>query len=142
MKRYIAVFALVVCLVAPVMQQAQASTGDAYRAQADHISGVRTVSGGIYELSEDGTAVLLEPTSSEITELVVPARVVWAKRAYVVTAVADGACEGCGRLEYVTIGKNVSEIGTDAFKGCDKLLKFTSRTKRVTMRMLEDAGVL
>ena len=38
-----------------------------------------------------------------------------------ITAIADGAFEGCQKLKGVTIGTRVTQIGIDAFRGCKSL---------------------
>lgn len=52
-------------------------------------------------------------------------------RTYRVTSVAKGACKGNKNLSSVTIGKNISKIGADAFSGCRKLKKITVKTTKL-----------
>lgn len=54
-------------------------------------------------------------------KLVIPAKIVLAKKAYKVVGIEKKACKGMKKLTSVTIGKNVSSIGDKAFQGCKKL---------------------
>jgi len=50
-----------------------------------------------------------------------------------VTEIKAGACKGMKNLETVTIGKNVEKIGAKAFLNCKNVIKFTIKTKKLTM---------
>ena len=51
---------------------------------------------------------------------------------YKVTKIADNALSGNKKITSVTIGKNITEIGKNAFKNCPKLKKVTSKSSSIT----------
>ena len=83
-------------------------------------------SGGKYKLDgKKKTATLIAPENKNAKELVIPAKIEYESETYKVTAVAAKACKGMEKLAEVTIGSNVSSIGSEAFSGCGKLKHIT-----------------
>ncbi len=74
-----------------------------------------------YIVNEDGTATVVGPESENSpffwTRLVIPEKL----DGRYVTAVADGAFEGCFSLETVTLPDCITFIGAGAFRGCGNL---------------------
>ena len=66
-------------------------------------------------------AIFAGVTDKNIKTLVIKDTVKANGKTYKVTAIQGAACQGLKKLEQVTIGKNVTSIGQDAFKGCKKL---------------------
>ena len=52
--------------------------------------------------------------------------------AYTVTGIADKAFSGNKKLKSVTIGKNVTSIGKEAFRNCKNLNKITLKSTKLT----------
>ena len=48
------------------------------------------------------------------------------------TGIASRACKDLKQLASLTIGKNIAQIGTEAFYGCEKLQKITIQTVKLT----------
>lgn len=69
------------------------------------------------------TVSYLGTTSKSATTVKVPDTVIVDDITYTVTAIADKAFSGNKKIKNVTIGKNVTSVGKDAFKNCTKLKK-------------------
>ena len=65
---------------------------------------------------------LITFTNKKVKTLSIPATVTYNGIEYKVTVISDGAMKNAKKLKSVTIGKNISKIGKDAFRNC-KLLK-------------------
>ena len=65
---------------------------------------------------------LITFTNKKVKTLSIPATVTYNGIEYKVTVISDGALKNAKKLKSVTIGKNISKIGKDAFRNC-KLLK-------------------
>jgi hypothetical protein len=50
---------------------------------------------------------------------------------YKVTAISDKAFKNNSKLKSVTIGKNITKIGKEAFSGCKKLSKITIKSTKL-----------
>ena len=74
-----------------------------------------------YTVNEDGTATVVRPVNSNApfvwNRLVIPKKL----DGRYVTAIADGAFEGCFKLEAVYIPDCLNSIGARAFSGCTNL---------------------
>ena len=75
---------------------------------------------GKYELS-GSTATLVGVTNKKLTTLTVADTIKDGGKTYKVTKIAASACKGLSKLTKLNIGKNIKEIGKDAFNGCKKL---------------------
>lgn len=88
-----------------------------------------------YKVTGKNTVTFVGSRKKSITSLVVPKTVKLNKKSYKVTAVGAKACKGYKKLKKVTIGDNVTKIGTQAFSGCSRL-----RTVRITSKKLKSVG--
>lgn len=88
-----------------------------------YYNGTVTVGAYTYVLN-NGTAAL-KSVSKKTKKVTVPANVVYNGLAYPVTEVKSSACKGLKNLTSVTIGVNVTKIGSKAFYNCPKLKTVT-----------------
>ncbi|WP_026495747.1 leucine-rich repeat protein [Butyrivibrio sp. WCD3002] len=72
---------------------------------------------------KNGEAVYNGPTNKKVKNVVIPATVNINGQVYKVTKIAPKAFAKCKKLESVTIGPNIKEIGANAFTGKSKLQK-------------------
>lgn len=78
--------------------------------------------GGIYRIGKDRASVVYTgPVNANRRSLVIPNVVRFDGVACKVTAIAANAFRGNKKLQQITIGKNVQEIGACAFQNCTKL---------------------
>ncbi len=82
------------------------------------------VDGGHYTLN-GSKATLTSITDKNIKKLVVKDTVKANGKTYKVIAIDGTACKGLAKLTTLTIGKNVTSIGPEAFKNCKKLKTIT-----------------
>lgn len=75
----------------------------------------------IFESNGDGSCSVVGLGSFEGTELIIPAE---SPNGDTVIAIADGAFEGCGTLEAISIPATVKNIGSGAFVNCSSLVSF------------------
>lgn len=75
------------------------------------------------------TVAVVKPVKKTEKKMVIPATVKIGGNAYRVTAVSAKAFRKNVKLTQVTIGKNVTQIGKQAFEGCKKLQKVTLQSK-------------
>ncbi len=80
---------------------------------------------------KSGTAEYVGPYNREDTKATIKASVKIAGRTFQVTAVAANAGRGCSKLTKVVIGKNVTKIGSKAFKGCGLLKTIQIKSKKL-----------
>lgn len=90
-----------------------------------------TVGGLKYSLS-GSKATVTGPKDKNASMLTIPATIKANGKTYKVTAVKTSACKGMKKLTALTIGKNVRNIGKNAFYGCKKLQTINIRTKQLT----------
>ena len=91
-----------------------------------------TQSGGVYSLNHDKlTAVLTGPENKKATKLTIPAAVTENGNTYKVVEIKANACKGMTKLTKLTIGKNVTKIGKNAFSGCKKLKTITIKAAKL-----------
>ena len=69
-----------------------------------------------------------------LTQASIPAQVKISGENYKVTSVAAKALKGCKQLKNLTVGKNVTGIGKEAFQNCGKLTRITLETKNLTKK--------
>ncbi len=82
------------------------------------------VDGGHYTLN-GSKATFTGATQKDVKSLVIPDTVKANGKTYKVTKIEGAACKGLKKLSSVTIGKNVTAIGQDAFKDCKALKTVT-----------------
>ena len=87
------------------------------------------VKGILYTL-EKSTATV-SGADVNMTEITIPASIKVNGKTYKVTAIGAGAFKGF-KITSLTIGKNISKIGKDAFRKCSKLKTIKINTKKLT----------
>ena len=86
---------------------------------------ITKASNGTYE------AAYLKPIRKDTTNIKIPATIEINATNILITSVAPNACSGCQEVTKITIGSNVTEIGSKAFYQCSKLKNITI-PKKVT----------
>lgn len=80
--------------------------------------------------NEKGT-VQIKSVSSKVKEVMIPNAVLIGGISYKVTGIADGAFKNNKKLKKVVIGKNITAVGKNAFRGCKKLKTITIKGKNI-----------
>ena len=93
-----------------------------------------TKNGLTYQVTGKKTVTFVKPSKKTITKLVIPATVTKNGKKYKVTKINESACKNCKKLKTVTIGKNVSSIGKNAFYKCNKVKTLTIKTTKLTSK--------
>lgn len=78
------------------------------------------------------TVAVQAPTNKKIKSLTIPAIVKVQDKSYQVTSIAAGAFQKCSKLKKITIGKNVSIIGKNAFYQAKKLKQIVIRSSKMS----------
>jgi len=97
-----------------------------------------TVSGQKYEVTNTSknTVAYVAPKNSKKTAISVPATVKVTvngeKVTYKVTSIKDKAFKGNKKIKTVTLSKNITSIGKDAFKNCGKLKTMVIKSTKIT----------
>ena len=78
------------------------------------------------------TAVFLGPKDKNTKAITIPDTIKVNGKTCKVTEIKAKACQKLPKLEKVTIGKNVSKIGKNAFSGSNKIKTFIIRTTKLT----------
>ena len=78
----------------------------------------------------------VRPKSSAKGTIKIPATVKYAGVTYKVTSVADRAFRNNKKVTNLTVGKNVTKIGKNAFSGCKNLKTLTIRSTKLTKKGL------
>lgn len=76
-----------------------------------------TAKGICYEIISDTTAVV-SSCENEANEVIIPAKVTYSGKEYIVSGIGNNAFSNCSRLIQVTIPQSVVAIGNQAFAGC------------------------
>lgn len=97
----------------------------------DGIVQTGTVDKGIYNCWEDGTAQYTKCTTKSRTSLSIPDWVKIGGRTYTVISMEDSCIQKNTKVKAVTIGRNVAEIGDNAFYGCKQLKKIKIKSEKV-----------
>ncbi len=74
-----------------------------------------------------GTVTLTKPKKTTLTEATIPAKVSMEGVSFKVTKIKAKAFQNNKKLKTVTIGKNVATIGNQAFSGCTKMTRMTTK---------------
>lgn len=85
----------------------------------------------IYKITSSKTVAFGGVISNSVTTLSIPKTVKLGKKTYQVTAIASRACVNRTKLKKVTIGANVTKIGSYAFSGCKNLKTVTIKSKKL-----------
>ncbi len=84
-----------------------------------------------------GTVTYQAPKNKKEKLVTIPATIKVDGITYKVTAVAAGAFKNNKKVKSVTIGKNVSKIGSKAFYGCTKLNTLKIQSTKLTAKKIE-----
>ena len=90
-----------------------------------------TINGAVYKVTGKAMVEYLKPTSSKKASVTVPSTIKVSGVTYKVTSVADKAFKNNAKLTKLTIGTNVTKIGSNAFYGCKKLKTITIKTTKL-----------
>ena len=91
-----------------------------------------TVNGLKFRLDKDKkTASFTGPEDKQAESLAIPATIKAYGTTYKVTEIAANACRDLKKLAKVTIGKNVKDIGKNAFSGCENLKDIIIKTTKM-----------
>ena len=90
-----------------------------------------TVEKGIYSCWQDGTAHYTKCTTKNRISLRIPANVKLGGRSFFVTDLSEGCIRNNKKVRVIQIGKNVTQIGDEAFYGCKKLEKITIKSEKI-----------
>ena len=85
---------------------------------------IYTVCDGIRYGLKDNEAVVVTQ-SPDITDILIPAEVVYNGVSYAVTAIGESAFSDCASLTAITIHNGITSIGASAFKNCVSLTSIT-----------------
>lgn len=85
----------------------------------------------IYKITSSKTVAFGGVTTNSVTTLSIPKTVKIGKKTYQVTAIASRACANRTKLKKVTIGANVTKIGSYAFSGCKSLKTVTIKSTKL-----------
>lgn len=89
----------------------------------------------VYKVTKLGKCVAFRKViNKKITQIEIPDTVTIDGIKYKVTEISSNAFRGCTKLKKVVIGKNVSRIGKKAFFGCKNLKKIVVKTKKLSIR--------
>ena len=79
-----------------------------------------------------GTVTLLNTTSKDITEVIIPTTVNIKGISYKVTEISENAFVNCKKLQKVTIGTNIEKIGQSSFYNCSELFSVIIESKNIS----------
>lgn len=80
---------------------------------------------------KNGTVTVVRPLSKKIKKATIPAKVTYNQVTYKVTAVSKQAFKGCKKLKKVTIGKNVTTLGSRLFYKTGKVEAVVLKTRKL-----------
>ena len=81
--------------------------------------------------SSGGTVAYVKPVGKKSKSITIAASAVLDGHTFKVVAVSAKAYKGYSKLQKVTIGKNITSIGKNAFAGCKKLKKITIKSTKL-----------
>ena len=85
-----------------------------------------------YIVTGDTTVAFNGIVSNKTTKITIPETITYEGIKFKVTSIADNALKGKSKVTSVTISKNISKIGKNAFSGCKKLKTITVNTEKLT----------
>ena len=92
-----------------------------------------TISSKKYKITASGKVTFLGMTKKSSTTLAIPNTVKYSGKTYKVTSIAKNACQKQTKLKKVTIGKNITTIGSKSFYNCKNLKNITIKTSKLTL---------
>lgn len=92
-----------------------------------------TVSGRKYKITASGKVTFLGMKKKSLSTLSIPDTIKYSNKKYKVTSIAKNACQKQSKLKKVTIGKNITTIGSKAFYKCKNLKNITIKTSKLTL---------
>lgn len=99
--------------------------------QGNEIVQTGIVDKGIYSCWQDGTAHYTKCTTKNRLSLRVPANVRLGGKRFLVTDLGEGCMRGNKKVHVLQIGKNVTQIGDEAFYGCKNLEKISIKSEKI-----------
>ncbi|MBO4862881.1 MAG: Ig-like domain-containing protein [Eubacterium sp.] len=91
---------------------------------------------GVYVINEDGSVTFNGTTNKKIKTLVIPDTITIGDKVYPVTTIGKNAFKGYKKLTKVTIGKNVTKIGSKAFYKAKKLKTIIIKTRKLKKKSI------
>lgn len=83
-------------------------------------------------LTGTGIVAVYAPVSKSIKTVSIPAEIKIGGKSFKVTSIGESAFKNCKKLSTVSIGSNVTAIGTNAFSGDSALKKITIKSVKLT----------
>jgi len=83
-----------------------------------------------------GTVTYVAPSDKSAATVTIPATVEIDGVTFKVTAIEKNAFKNNKKVKKVTIGKNVTKIGSKAFYGCSKLKNLTIKSTKLTAKKI------
>ncbi|WP_170832668.1 InlB B-repeat-containing protein [Butyrivibrio sp. INlla16] len=80
-----------------------------------------------YQTTSSDTATVTKEDNKNITSVTISDTVTYNGKTYKITEIQSNAYKGCTKLKKLTIGSNVTKIGAGAFSGCKNLKNITVR---------------
>ena len=82
--------------------------------------------------SSGGTVAYVKPAGKKSKSITIATSTVLDGHTFKVVAVSAKACKGCSKLQKVTISKNITSIGKNAFRGCKNLKTIVIKSTKLT----------
>lgn len=86
--------------------------------------------------SSGGTVAYVKPAGKKSKSITIATSTVLDGHTFKVVAVSAKACKGCSKLQKVTISKNITSIGKNAFRGCKNLKTIVIKSTKLTSRSI------
>lgn len=82
--------------------------------------------------SSGGTVAYVKPAGKKSKSITIATSTVLDGHIFKAVAVSAKACKGCSKLQKVTISKNITSIGKNAFRGCKNLKTIVIKSTKLT----------
>lgn len=109
---------------------AAATTAPEYNGSEQPVD-VFTVKNITYKIADGSKVIVSAPVKNTFAGIVIPASVTYGGNTYNVTGIAAKAFRNNKKLTRVTIGKNITSIGKNAFAGCTRLKKINILSSKI-----------
>ena len=86
--------------------------------------------------SSGGTVAYVKPAGKKSKSITIATSTVLDGHIFKAVAVSAKACKGCSKLQKVTISKNITSIGKNAFRGCKNLKTIVIKSTKLTSRSI------
>ena len=86
--------------------------------------------------SSGGTVAYVKPAGKKSKSITIATSTVLDGHIFKAVAVSAKACKGCSKLQKVTISKNITSIGKNAFRGCKNLKIIVIKSTKLTSRSI------